>query len=231
MARRKDRPAGPLESRSAAILRAIIEEYIATATPVGSQVLVERVRPGRQLRDGPQRDGGAGGGRLPAPSPHERGARADGRRLPAVRGVDRRTDPAGAGRAADDPPPVRPGRVRQRPVVPPRGLDARGRHPVGGLATPAKPQACRVRRVDLVGNGARTASLLLVLAEGPVKQTLITLDEPLSQEDLEHDRADPGRGARRLRRRRPSRRGWTASMMPTAIRRSSARASPSGSCS
>ena len=39
MARRKDRP-GPLDPRSAAILRAIIEEYVATAQPVGSQALV-----------------------------------------------------------------------------------------------------------------------------------------------------------------------------------------------
>jgi heat-inducible transcriptional repressor len=41
-----------------------------------------------------------------------------------------------------------------------------------------------VRRIDLVGNGARTASLLLVLAEGPVRQTLVSLDDPLGQDDL-----------------------------------------------
>jgi len=41
MARRKDRP-GPLEARSAAILQAIIEEYVATAQPVGSVALVEK---------------------------------------------------------------------------------------------------------------------------------------------------------------------------------------------
>ena len=41
MARRKDRP-GPLEPRSEAILRAIIEEYVATAQPVGSQALVTK---------------------------------------------------------------------------------------------------------------------------------------------------------------------------------------------
>ena len=39
--------------------------------------------------------------------------------------------PLPAGRAADDPPPVRPGRVRQRALVPPRGHDARQRHPLG----------------------------------------------------------------------------------------------------
>ena len=44
MARRKDRPVGPLEPRSEAILRAIIEEYIATAQPVGSLTLVSKYR-------------------------------------------------------------------------------------------------------------------------------------------------------------------------------------------
>src|SRR4029079_2587747 len=33
---------GPLDLRSQAILRAVIEEYVATASPVGSQALVER---------------------------------------------------------------------------------------------------------------------------------------------------------------------------------------------
>ena len=46
MARRKDRPAGPLDSRSQAILRAVIEEYVSTAQPVGSQALVDRFHMG-----------------------------------------------------------------------------------------------------------------------------------------------------------------------------------------
>ena len=54
-------------------------------------------------------------------APHQRRPRAHGPRLPAVRRVDRDAGAAGAGRAADDPPPVRPGGVRQRAVVPPRG--------------------------------------------------------------------------------------------------------------
>ena len=84
---------------------------------------------------------------------------------------------AGAGRAADDPPPVRAGRVRQRAVVPPRRGDPRRRRPTSaGLATPAKPPSCRLRRVDLVATGDRLASLVLVLAEGAVKQVLVPLD-------------------------------------------------------
>ena len=42
MARRARRPLGPLDLRTQAILRAVIEEYVTTATPVGSQALVER---------------------------------------------------------------------------------------------------------------------------------------------------------------------------------------------
>ena len=42
MARRNRRPLGPLDVRSQAILRAVIEEYVTTAQPVGSQALVER---------------------------------------------------------------------------------------------------------------------------------------------------------------------------------------------
>src|SRR3954464_14247125 len=42
MARRMRRSSGPLDLRSQAILRAVIEEYVTTATPVGSKALVER---------------------------------------------------------------------------------------------------------------------------------------------------------------------------------------------
>ena len=44
MARRIRRPLGPLDQRAQAILRAVIEEYVTTATPVGSQVLVEKYK-------------------------------------------------------------------------------------------------------------------------------------------------------------------------------------------
>ena len=46
MARRIRRSTGPLDLRAAAILRAVIEEYVTTATPVGSQALVDRYRLG-----------------------------------------------------------------------------------------------------------------------------------------------------------------------------------------
>ena len=46
-----------------------------------------------------------------------------------------------------------------------------------GLATPAKPSAAHIRRVDLVAVNERMASLILVLREGAIKQAAITLDE------------------------------------------------------
>src|ERR1700730_13106801 len=42
LARRARGTNGPLDPREQAILRAVIEEYVATATPVGSMALVER---------------------------------------------------------------------------------------------------------------------------------------------------------------------------------------------
>ena len=46
MVRRVRRSSGPLDLRSQAILRAVIEEYVTTAAPVGSHALVERYRLG-----------------------------------------------------------------------------------------------------------------------------------------------------------------------------------------
>jgi heat-inducible transcriptional repressor len=50
-----------------------------------------------------------------------------------------------------------------------------------GLATPAKPAAARVRRVDLVGITDRLASIILVMREGAIKQVLVTCDEAADQ--------------------------------------------------
>jgi heat-inducible transcriptional repressor len=53
-----------------------------------------------------------------------------------------------------------------------------------GLATPAKPAAGRVRRIDIVSTGPRNATLVLVLAEGPVRQVVLPSDGR-SQEELD----------------------------------------------
>jgi heat-inducible transcriptional repressor len=54
-----------------------------------------------------------------------------------------------------------------------------------GLATPAKPSAARLRRIDLVTSGERTAALVLVLSEGTVKQCLLALEQTFDQEQLD----------------------------------------------
>jgi heat-inducible transcriptional repressor len=53
-----------------------------------------------------------------------------------------------------------------------------------GLATPAKPSAAHLRRLDLVSISDRLASLILVLREGSLKQVLVSLDHPVDQEEL-----------------------------------------------
>lgn len=206
MARRKDRPAGPLEPRSAAILQAIIDEYVTTAAPVGSQALVQRHGFGvssATVRSVMAELEAAGYLRHPHTSAG---------RVPTDAGYRLYVD-----WVSDS---VAPAPVEQLMIRHQFGQVAfaseqwfrlaastlAGATRSAGLATPAKPTACRVKRVDLVGNGSRTASLLLVLAEGPVKQELITLDEPLTPAQLDAvaatlDRALAGRSAKQVEQR------------------------------
>ncbi len=184
MARRKDRPAGPLEPRTATILQAIIEEYVTTATPVGSQMLVERHDLGvssatvrsvmAELESaGYLRHPHTSAGRVPTDAGYRLYVEwiADGESLAPVEQLMIRHQFGQVAFVSDQW-----FRLAASTLA--------GATRAAGLATPAKPPACRVKRIDLVGNGSRTASLLLVLAEGPVKQTLITLDEPRGQEQL-----------------------------------------------
>ena len=53
-----------------------------------------------------------------------------------------------------------------------------------GLATPAKPRAARIRRLELVGIGERMASLIVVLNEGSLKQGLLAIDVGTSNDEL-----------------------------------------------
>jgi heat-inducible transcriptional repressor len=182
MTRRAGRP---LDPRSHEILRAIIEEYIATAGPVGSHALVER----RNL------------GLSPATVRNVMAELEDAGLLMHPH--------TSAGRV-----PTNAGyRLYVESMAPEVGLapveQLMIRHQFGqvalaseqwfrlaaailagatrnaGLATPAKPRACRVRRIDLVINTSRMASLVLVLAEGAVKSSLIPLDTPVAQGQLD----------------------------------------------
>lgn len=184
MARRKDRPIGPLESRAQAILQAIIEEYIATAAPVGSQTLIERYRLGvssATVRNVMAELEAAGY----LSHPHTSAGR-----VPTDAGYRVYVETIAP---AVSLAPVEMLMIRHQfgqvefaseQWFRLAAATLAGATHAAGLATPAKPRACRVRRIDLVANSTRSASLVVVLAEGPVKQTLIPLDEQATPELL-----------------------------------------------
>ncbi|MFI5254485.1 MAG: heat-inducible transcriptional repressor HrcA [Candidatus Limnocylindrales bacterium] len=184
MARRKDRP-GPLDSRSAAILRAIIEEYVATAQPVGSQSLVERhrldVSPAtvRNVMAELERAG-------LLHSPHTSAGR-----VPTDAGYRLYVESIAEAVVLA---PVEQLMIRHQfgqvefaseQWFRLAASTLAGVTHVAGIATPAKPEASRIRRIDLVASGERLASLVLVLAEGPVKQLLLPLDAMTDQAALD----------------------------------------------
>ncbi|HET7677175.1 MAG TPA: heat-inducible transcriptional repressor HrcA [Candidatus Limnocylindrales bacterium] len=185
MARRRDRPIGPLDARSAAILRAVIEEYVATAQPVGSLTLVERYGLGvspatvRNVMADLERAGylhhpHTSAGRVPTDA---------GYRVYVESIADEVT------LAPVDQLMIRHqfGQVEfasEHWFRLAAATLAALTH-AAGLATPAKPRASRVKRIDVVSIGERLASLVLVLAEGPVKQVLVGLEEGVRQADLD----------------------------------------------
>jgi heat-inducible transcriptional repressor len=184
MARRKVRP-GPLEARSAAILRAIIEEYVATAQPVGSVALVEKyalsISPATvrnvmaelemaELLGHPH----TSAGRVPT----DRGYRlyvesiAESVTLAPVEQLMIRHQFGQVEFASEQ-------WFRLAAATLASATHA------AAIATPAKPRTCRVRRVDIVAGTERTASLVLVLADGPVRQALLSLERDYRSEELD----------------------------------------------
>ncbi len=185
MARRKDREPGPLDARALAILRTIIEEYVVTATPVGSHALVERHGLGmssatvRNIMAELERAGylshpHTSAGRTPTDAGYRRyvTAVADGVSLAPVEQLMIRHQFGQVEFTSE-----------QWFRLAAATLAKVTRE--AGLATPAKPATARLRRLDLVQAGERIAALVLVLAEGQVKQCLLQLTEPASQEVLD----------------------------------------------
>jgi heat-inducible transcriptional repressor len=184
MARRKDRP-GPLEPRSEAILRAIIEEYVATAQPVGSQALVTKYRLGvspatvRNVMAELESEGYLD-------HPHTSAGRQ-----PTDKGYRLYVESIAE---AVSLAPVEQLMIRHQFGQVEFASEqwfrlaaatlASSTH-VAGIATAAKPPSCRVRRVDLVAAGPRMASLVVVLAEGPIKQVLLAAEPPGDERTLE----------------------------------------------
>jgi heat-inducible transcriptional repressor len=184
MARRPRRSSGPLDIRSQAILRAVIEEYVTTAAPVGSQALVERYRLGvssATVRAVLAELEAAG----LLTHPHTSAGR-----VPTERGYRYYVE------SIVDTVPLPP--VEQLMIRHQFGqVEYASEHwfrlaattlasvtRAAGLATPAKPHAAHVRRLDLVSINERLASLILVLREGSLRQVLITLDAPTDQDAL-----------------------------------------------
>ena len=183
MARRM-RTTGALDPRTASILRAVIEEYVTTATPVASQTLVERY--GLAVSSATVRNILAdleGGGLLTHPHtsagriPTDAGYRyyvesiSDSSQLPPVEQLMIRHQFGQVQHASD-----------QWFRLAATTLAAANRS--AGLATPAKPRAAHVRRIDLVSISERLASLIIVFREGALRQVLVTLAEPVEQEAL-----------------------------------------------
>ena len=178
MARRVRRPLGPLDLRSHAILRAVIEEYVTTAQPVGSQALVDRYGLGvssatvRNILAELETAGllthpHTSAGRVPTDSGYRFYVESivDAVPLPAVEQLMIRHQFGQVEFASEH--------WFRLAATTLAGLTRSA-----GLATPAKPRAAHIRRVDLVAVNERMASLILVLREGSIKQSIVTLDEP-----------------------------------------------------
>ena len=184
MARRSRPTSGPLDLRSEAILRAVIDEYVLTATPVGSRALVERYHLGvssatvRAILADLEAAGllthpHTSAGRIPT----DRGYRlyvetlAGAFALPAVEQLMIRHQFGQVQFASEHW-----FRLAATTLASVTGS--------AGLATAAKPAAARARRVDLVALQDRVASIVLVLREGTIKQGQLALEFSVDQADL-----------------------------------------------
>ena len=178
MARRIRRPLGPLDLRSQAILRAVIEEYVTSAQPVGSLALVERYGLGvssatvRNILADLETAGllthpHTSAGRVPTDAGYRFYVESivDAVPLPAVEQLMIRHQFGQVEFASEH--------WFRLAATTLAGLTRSA-----GIATPAKPRAAHIRRVDLVAVNERMASLILVLREGAIKQAAVTLDEP-----------------------------------------------------
>jgi len=177
LARRVRSPLGPLDLRSQAILRAVIEEYVSTAQPVASQALVDRYGLGvssATVRNILAELEAAGllthphtsAGRVPTDAGYRFFVEsiADAVPLPAVEQLMIRHQFGQVEFASEH--------WFRLAATTLAGLTR-----AAGIATPAKPNAAHIRRIDLVSVNERMASLILVLREGAIKQAAMTVDE------------------------------------------------------
>jgi heat-inducible transcriptional repressor len=184
LVRRIRRSTGPLDLRTQAILRAVIEEYVTTAQPVASLALVERYGLGvssatvRHVLADLEASGllthpHTSAGRIPTDAGYRFYVESmvDSAPLPAVEQLMIRHQFGQVEFASEH-------WFRLAATTLASATNA------AGLATPAKPSSAHVRRVDLVTISDRLASVILVLREGAIKQILVNLDQPVDQEVL-----------------------------------------------
>jgi heat-inducible transcriptional repressor len=184
LARRIRRSTGPLDLRAEAILRAVIEEYVTTAVPVGSQSLVDRYGFGvssatvRNILAELELAGLLGhphtsAGRLPTDAGYRWYVESiiDSALMPDVEQLMIRHQFGQVEYASEHWFRLAASTIASLTRA-------------AGLATPAKPAAAHVRRVDLVSISDRLASLVVVLREGSIKQALVSLQSGEGQEAL-----------------------------------------------
>jgi len=185
MVRRTQAHTRPLDERARAVLRAIIEEYVATAIPVGSHALVDRYGLGvssatiRSVMADLERAGLIG-------QPHTSAGR-----VPSDEGYRLYVESLAA------PVPLEP--VDQLMIRHQFGQVAFSSEQwfrlaasilasttrAAGLVTPVQPGRARVRRVHLAQVHPRLAALVLVLAEGSMRQALVGLPIEADQASLD----------------------------------------------
>ena len=180
----RTRSSGSLDLRSESILRAVIEEYVSTAVPVGSHSLVERYSLGvssatvRNILAALEFNGllthpHTSAGRIPTDAGYRYFVESisETSQLPQVEQLMIRHQFGQVQHASE-----------QWFRLAATTLATANR--TAGLATQAKPRAAHVRRLDLVSISERLASLIIVFREGALRQVLVTLAEPVEQEDL-----------------------------------------------
>jgi heat-inducible transcriptional repressor len=181
---RRVRTAGSLDPRSQSILRAVIEEYVETAIPVGSNALVERYRLGvssatvRNILSDLESAGllthpHTSAGRVPTDAGYRYFVEsiADSATLPPVEQLMIRHQFGQVQHASEQ-------WFRLAATI------LAGANRTAAIVTPAKPRTAHVRRIDLVAISDRLASLIIVFREGAVRQVLVTLPQAAEQEDL-----------------------------------------------
>jgi len=184
MARRPRRTIGSLDARSGAILRTVIDEYVASAVPVSSGALVENYPLGvssatvrNVLSDlealGLLMHPHTSAGRVPTDAGYRYYVQvlADERSLPPVEQRMIRHQFGQVEFASEHW-----FRLAASTLAANTGT--------AGLATTAKPEEARVRRVDLVTVQERLGLLVAVFREGTMKQTLLNLPEGTNQDGL-----------------------------------------------